>query len=267
MKIREIKSKTILTDSRLPEVNYCINPYVGCAHACTYCYARFMRRFTGHNNEKWGEFIDVKTNAAEIIEKQLFTKSKKGAILLGSVTDAYQPIEKKYQLTRSILEKIIKNSFPISILTKSSLVTRDIDLLQKINTCEVGITITMLNSKYSSIIEPRASSPQDRIKAIDELKKAGIKTYVFIGPILPGITDLDEIFRQIQNKVDFVMAESLNQKFGDWDGLIKAITNCSSVLLELYQAGFDKKYWDETEKKIVLLSKKYNIKLKGFYRH
>lgn len=94
MKIKTIKCKSVLTESKLPEVGYCINPYIGCFHACVYCYARFMKRFTGHN-EKWGEFIDVKINAPEVLEKELLRNPKRGITLLGSVTDAYQPVEKK----------------------------------------------------------------------------------------------------------------------------------------------------------------------------
>ncbi len=103
MKIKKIQSKTILTKSNIPGVDYCINPYVGCSHGCVYCYASFMRRFTGHANEEWGKFIDIKINAPQVLEKEMIKNPKKGIVLLGSVTDAYQPIERKYKLTRQVL--------------------------------------------------------------------------------------------------------------------------------------------------------------------
>ncbi|MCG2686361.1 radical SAM protein, partial [Candidatus Parcubacteria bacterium] len=130
MKTALIQCKTLLTKSRLPEADYCINPYIGCSHECVYCYSRFKKRFTGHT-EKWGEFVDIKINAPEVLEKQLSRNPKKGVALLGSVTDAYQPVEKKYKITRAILKVLLKYDFPVSVLTKSDLVTRDVDLFKQ----------------------------------------------------------------------------------------------------------------------------------------
>lgn len=267
MKIKEIRAKTILTKSKLPEADYCINPYIGCAHGCVYCYARFMRRFTGHNNEDWGKFIDVKVNSVELLEKQLAKKPKKGTILLGSVTDAYQPIEYRYGLSRLIAEVILKYQYPLSILTKSDLVVRDIDILRKIMDCEVGLTLTTLDENKTKIIEPLAVSPRRRLIALTKLKKAGITTYAFIGPILPGITDLSKIFAELSGKIDFVMAESLNPKFGDWDKFLKIFSKNFPNLAPLYKTGFGKSHWDKVEDTIKKLCQKHNIKLKGFYRH
>lgn len=267
MKIKEIKAKTILTRSKLPEVDYCVNPYIGCSHGCIYCYARFMKRFTGHNNDEWGDFVDIKVNSVELLEKQLSREPSRGTILLSSVMDAYQPIERKYALTRSIIEVILKHQYPLSILTKSDLVIRDIDILQKIVDCEVGLTITTLDREKARIIEPLAVSPERRLTALAKLKQAGITTYAFIGPVLPGITDLPQIFAELSKKVDFVMAESLNPKFGNWDKFFKIISMNFPDLTSLYEAGFDKFYWDEIENTIKSLCREHNIKLKGFYRH
>jgi DNA repair photolyase len=267
MQIKEIKVKTILTKSKLPEVDYCVNPYIGCAHGCIYCYARFMKKFSGHNNDEWGKFVGVKVNSVELIEKQLSKKPLKGTILLGSVTDAYQPIECKYALTRSIIEAILKYQCPLSILTKSDLVVRDIDILQKIVDCEVGLTITTLDRDKARVIEPLAVSPERRLTALTKLKQAGIITYAFVGPILPGISDLPRIFTELSGKINFVMAESLNPKFGDWDKFLKIISKNFPDLAPLYKTGFDKFYWDETENTTKRLCREHNIKLKGFYRH
>ena len=105
MEIKEIKVKSIIVKSGLPGADFVINPYVGCVHACRYCYARFMKRFTGHL-EPWGDFVDVKINGPDLIPSRL-DKYKDKSVIIGSVTDAYQPIENRYKLTRKILEKLI----------------------------------------------------------------------------------------------------------------------------------------------------------------
>ncbi len=267
MKINTVQCKSVLTKSKLPEVDYCINPYIGCLHGCVYCYARFMRRFTGHTEDRWGEFVDVKINAPEVLEKELSRKPKRGVVLLGSVTDAYQPIEEKYQLTRRILEVLLKIDYPISILTKSDLVTRDIDLLKQFTVCEVGLTVTTLDEKISRDFEPRASIPDKRLKALQEIHNAGIVTYVFIGPILPELTDISAILSAVCGKVNYVMAESLNPKCGNWDEIVEIIKNKYPDILPLYKNKFSKGYWDKVERKAKDLCQKYQIPLKGFYRH
>lgn len=266
MKINTIQCKTLLTKSRLPEADYCINPYVGCLHACVYCYARFMRRFSGHD-ESWGHFLDVKINAPEVLARELVRKPKRGVVLLGSVTDAYQLVEQKYRLTRAILEILLQHDFPVSVLTKSNLVVRDLDLFKQFSKCEIGLTITTTDQKIARNFEPHSSIPQQRIKALEILHRGGITTYAFIGPILPELTDLEAIFTAIQGKVNFIMAESLNMKCGNWQDIQGVLRKKYSRYLALYQSGFDKKYWDKIEKKLKTLSRKFGIPLKGFYRH
>ncbi len=266
MKINIIQCKNLLTKSRLPEADYCINPYIGCLHGCVYCYSRFMKRFTGHI-EKWGEFVDVKTNAPEVLEKELRSKPKKGVALLGSVTDAYQPVEKKYKITRAVLEILLKYNFPISILTKSDLVTRDMDLLKGFSDCDVGLTVTTLDRQTAKGFEPRSPSPQQKLKALEILHNAGIKTYGFIGPILPSITNLRSIFVALEAKVDFIMAESLNMKCGNWQDIQDLLKRKHPSLLSFYQSRFNRRYWDRVGEELKQLSEEFNIPLKGFYRH
>ena len=174
MKVKEIKASSIITKSNLPDADYVINPYIGCTHACIYCYARFMKRFTGHT-EEWGEFLDVKINAPDLIPEQT-NKYRGKSVFLSSVTDAYLPIERKYQLTRKILKKLVALQPNIGILTKSDLVLRDIDLLKQFKNCEVGLTITTSDDNLRKEIEPFTSSIQNRIKALKRLKESGIRT-------------------------------------------------------------------------------------------
>jgi len=138
MIVKEIYAKTILSKSKVSD--YTINPYVGCEHGCTYCYARFMKRFTGHR-EKWGSFVDVKINAARLLQREI-EKKRAGRVWISGVCDPYQPIEKRYELTRRCLEILSKYGWPVTIQTKSPLVKRDLELLRTFNDIEAGLTIT-----------------------------------------------------------------------------------------------------------------------------
>jgi len=181
--IQEKRVKSILSKSAIPGVDYCINPYVGCYHGCRYCYATFMKRFTGHT-EPWGSFVDVKTNAPEVLHRQM-KKAPRGHALMSSVTDPYQPIEEKYRLTRRCLEVLLPHQSSVDILTKSPLVLRDLDLLKQFEEMEVGFTITTDNDEIRKIFEPHAPPIEARIQALKALFEGGLKTYAFIGPLLP----------------------------------------------------------------------------------
>jgi len=180
MKISEIQTKSIITKSALPDADFVINPYVGCQHACLYCYADFMRRFTGHGEDRWGEFVDVKTNAALTVPQKDFGDK---TILVGSVTDPYQQSEGKYQITREILTQLLKSQPKLEMLTKSALITRDIDLLRQFRQLRVGVSLNTLDQTVARTLEPYASSPQARVNALRKLSDAGIETYLFISNI------------------------------------------------------------------------------------
>lgn len=264
--INIVNAKSLLTRSNLPETEYCINPYIGCLHKCIYCYARFMKRFTGHK-EAWGEFIDIKTNATDILDREL-KKSKKGMVLLSSVTDPYNPLEKKYEITRAILLKLLEYQFPVSILTKSDLVIRDIDIFKLFQYIEIGITITTTSDTISTDIEPHASLASRRIAALKKLKEAGVQTYVFIGPVLPEITDLENIFKTIAGSADKVMAEALNPRCGNWDAIISMLRRkYPSITQQFISDTFDENYWIEIENKIKRLCVQFNIPLQGYFIH
>src|SRR3972149_7495290 len=205
--IREVKVKSILTKTGIPGIDYCINPYVGCAHGCKYCYAMFMKRFTAHT-EAWGSFVDVRINAPEVLLKQIKREDKSGNIIISSVTDPYQPVEGKYRLTRQCLEVLLPYPFSISILTKSPLVLRDIDLFKKFSDIEVGVTITTDDEKIRKIFEPHAPPIGARINAIKTLHDSGIKTYAFIGPVLP--MNPDALTEKLRPHIDSVLIDRMN---------------------------------------------------------
>ncbi|MFU8856876.1 MAG: SPL family radical SAM protein [Deferrisomatales bacterium] len=181
--LREIQAKSVLTRSRIPGADYCVNPYVGCSHACRYCYASFMKRFTGHT-EPWGSFVDARVNAPEVLERQL-RRARPGPVLLSSVTDPYQPLEGRYRLTRGCLEALLRHRFPVDILTKSPLVLRDLDVLEGAEGVEVGLTVTSDDERMREVFEPGAPPLEARLDALRRLRARGVPTYAFVGPILP----------------------------------------------------------------------------------
>jgi DNA repair photolyase len=232
VKVREIECKSLLNQSRLAD--YCINPYVGCQHACRYCYAEsYTKRFTKHT-ETWGDFVDIKINAPTVLARE--TKKKPvGRVYISSLTDAYQPLERKYELTRKLLEILLRHQFPISIQTKSVLVLRDLDLIRRFHEREVGFTITSLNDDARKAFEPLSSSHEEKLSAIKELKDHGVRTYVFFGPILPYISDqnMEQYFQRISAAgADYVLIDKLNLKSGLWTSLENYLTKQSPQLKE-----------------------------------
>ncbi len=209
MNVNEIKSKTILSASKI--YDYVINPYVGCQHGCTYCYARFMKRFSGHL-EPWGLFADVKINAPELLRKEI-TKKKRGRVWVSGLCDPYQPLEVKYEITRQCLEILAANEWPVTIQTRSPLVLRDLDILKGAKDLEAGLSITTADDKVRRLFEPYATSVEDRLDTLEELHQSGIRTYAMIAPVLPGAEGLAEA---LAGKVDHIIVDRMNYHYADW---------------------------------------------------
>jgi DNA repair photolyase len=208
MIIREIIAKSILSKSQV--YDYVVNPYVGCSHSCRYCYAAFMKRFTGHK-EKWGEFVDIKINAPELLAKEI-KKKRIGRVWVSGVCDPYQAAEKKYKLTRRCVEILLENQWPVTVQTKSSLVLRDIEILEQFKDIEVGFSITTADDKIRKLFEPGASPINERIHALDVLHSRGIRTFVMIAPILPKSEGLIE---ELPGKVDHILIDRLNYSYAN----------------------------------------------------
>jgi len=208
IKIREIRAKSILSKSQVYE--YALNPYIGCQHACVYCYAQFMKRFTGHR-ERWGEFLDVKINAPELLALEV-KKKRIGRVWISGVCDPYQPAEGKYRITRRCLDILMENGWPFTVQTKSALVLRDIEILKRSRDAEVGFTITTGDEKIRRIFEPAAPPLSKRIEALANLHSEGIKTFVMIAPILPGAEGLVSV---LKGKVEYVILDRLNYHYAD----------------------------------------------------
>lgn len=250
LKVKEVKAKSILNKSKV--FDYCLNPYTGCQISCAYCYARlFMRRYSGHS-EPWGEFVDVKVNAPEILKKQL-VRAKPGTVWISSVCDPYQPLEAQYRLTRSCLKELANKDFPVNIQTKSKLVLRDIDLFQEFKAIEVGFTITTDDEQVAKLFEPGATPVEERLNALETIHASGVNTFAFVGPVLPG--NPERLIERLEGKVDTVLIDRMNYVY--------------SVRGFYHQLGLQKnmtdKFFREYRERLISELEKRNMKFQALF--
>ena len=247
MIINEIQTKSVMTKSNLPVADYSVNPYVGCAFACKYCYASFMKRFTNHP-EPWGDFVDVKywppvKNPKKYAGKEAF---------FGSVTDPYQPLEAKYKRTRALLEQLQGSGMKLSIATKSDLVTRDLDLIRTFPDARVSWSINTLDESFKKEMD-RAVPVERRIAAMKEFYDAGIQTTCFISPIFPGITDVISIIERTKNQCNLVWLENLNLRGEFRKRILDWIHEKHPELDDLYHQIYvenDMSYWRDLDAQV-----------------
>ncbi len=259
---KEIVAKDLITKSNLPASDYVINPYVGCSHACKYCYARFMKRFTGHT-EEWGNFIDIKRCDKPMNVKKLYHKS----VFISSVTDCYNPFEEKYRITRNVLKQLKEADCSITISTKSALILRDIDILKELNHLKVAISINTLDNGFQKDMD-NASSIAQRIAALKELGKQGIYTVLFMSPIFPYITEFKEIIEATEGFVCEYWFEDLNLRGGYKQEILSYIDEKYPQYLSGYREIYNKKnlgYWKELASSIDSYCVEKNIKYTNYY--
>ena len=264
MKINEIKVNEYLTKSNLPSSDYVINPYVGCPHGCKYCYASFMKRFTGHK-ENWGEFVDVKKCDKKINLKKISGKN----VFLSSVTDCYNEFEEKYLVTRNILEQLVYSDCNLSISTKSKLILRDIDLLKQIKNVTVSMSVNTLNEKFKNDMD-NASSIKERLETLKELHKNGVYTVLFMSPIFPYITEWKEIIEESKEYVNEYWFENLNLKGNYKKDILDYIKKNYNGLYLKYIDIYEKKnndYWRELANKINDYCEENDIKYINYFYH
>jgi len=268
--IKEITVKEIVVKSNLPKAPFVANPYTGCHFGCVYCYADFMRRWSGHK-EEWGEFVDVKSNAPDLLERKNHGDKD---ILFSSVTDAYQPVESRYKLTRRLLEKFsVEDPQPkISILTKSALVSRDVDILAKFKDCTVGFSFSTLDDRVRKLIEPVTPPVIKRIEAVKKISEAGIKMYIFISPIMPYLTNIKEIFKVFRPFTNYFMFENLNVRPNLWKRIKPALNKIDPSLISKYEKIYFTKngrseYWEPIRQEIYRICEEGKCTPKLFFHH
>ena len=232
--IRDIETKNIMTKSSPPVGGYSVNPYVGCTHVCKYCYASFMKRFTGHT-EPWGTFLDVK-HWPEIKNPQKYRGQR---VVIGSVTDGYLPQEAQFGNTRRLLEQLKDSGAELLICTKSDLVVRDLDLLREMGRVTVSWSINTLDEGFREDMD-KAVSIERRLAAMKQVYEAGVRTVCFISPVFPGITDFEAIFHRVKGQCDLVWLENLNLRGGFKQEIMTYIERKYPHLRPLYRAIYDK---------------------------
>jgi len=253
-KIVLVKVKEALSRSGLPDLDYALNPYMGCWHSCTYCYARLYTWYK-EAADNWGRVIAVKENIVEVLRREVKYKPR-GIVGVGTITDAYQPVEALYKITHELLKLLFSTGFHTSIQTKNPLILRDLDLLvENKKLVDVGFTITTLNNQIARIIEPHAPPPKARVKALETIASHGIETWVFMGPIIPGYNDdeasIEELIRLAKETNSIFYYDKLHVK--------KFMLNHQHPL---HKAALkSREYnWNKLYNKIKYICRKYNIK-------
>lgn len=224
-----------------------VNPYIGCEFGCLYCYASFMGRFVGESTSDWGRYVKIKCNAAEVLRAQVTKLSSSGttrSVLLSSVTDPYQPVESRFLVTQGILRVLADAAYPgtVSILTKSPLVLRDVGILKDLPCLEVGMTTTSTDDAVSQSFEVYAPLVSRRFRCLEQLSYAGLRTYAFIGPLLPHYycdpSSLERLFCRLNDVgVHTIYVEHLNTSPHILARLDSALRAQAGKVREAYGSG------------------------------
>ncbi|MFF5978855.1 radical SAM protein [Streptomyces olindensis] len=268
----EIEAKTLIQKSKTPSNDYVINPYTGCVLGCAYCFASFAGRQFGRSVKEWGDYLYVKKNAVELARTELAKMpqdKRQGTMLLSSVTDPYQGHETKYRLTRGILHELQAVGYPglVRILTKSPVVTRDIDLLSSLPRAEVGMSVTTTDDKVSRWLEVRAPLASRRLRTLAELNEAGIATYAFVGPLLPHFATqpelLDDLFGQlVEAGVGEVFMEHINLKRYIRERMDQVLADEPEEVREAYLQARTKEHREQLDVIVTELLNRHGLRLR-----
>ncbi len=254
IRITETETADIMTKSSLPVGGYSVNPYVGCTHACRYCYASFMKRFTGHT-EEWGSFLDVK-RWPPLKHPERYAGKR---VVIGSVTDGYLPQEEFFRNTRKLLEQLRGSGAEILITTKSDLVLRDLPLLKELGKVTVSWSINTLDEEFRRDMDS-AVSIKRRLAAMKTVYDAGIRTVCFVSPVFPGLTDIEAIFLAARDRCDLFWLENLNLRGGFRKTIFDYIAEKHADLLPLYEEIYkrkDRRYFAGLEQRAKEMAAQY----------
>ena len=221
MQINKIQAERILSPTQISIAPYTINPYRGCPFACLYCYAKEHKAIK-KRNEPWGTFIDIKTNAVELLKKEI--KGKKiNRVLLGSTVECYPPQEKEFNLTSQIIDLLNTHNIAVTILTKSPLIQRDLDLISKHKDNKIYLTINFASEQQKNLLEPLSPPIAERIDTLKQISIKNINNRVHIAPLIPFIQNIEEIATMVLDYSQELSVELYNFKMGNWETIGKII--------------------------------------------
>jgi DNA repair photolyase len=263
IKVREVTCKTALSPCGLPLFKYSLNPYRGCQHGCAYCYSPAILR----EKRPWGAFVDVKINIPTVLAKELRRKER-GVVWLGSVCDAYQPIEGKFGVTRLCLEELLKVDMPVSLLTKSSLIERDLDLISSFSDFELGFSLAYGDDSVREQLEPGASTVDRRLESARMAAEKGLEPWVFIAPIVPGFTDrpgeigslIGKISKSGVKRVGF---DSFRPRPAVWPRMRESLGDDPELMESLRMASRNQSYYEEVALEIQRECERNGVTLVG----
>lgn len=257
---RSIKVTKAISKSRLPDIDYALNPYIGCEHSCIYCYSPDFTsdREVAYN---WGLIVVAKENIANILEEEV-KKLKKGIVGVSTITDPYQPVEAKMELTRKCLKILVKYGFKISIQTKSTLVLRDSDIVNS-ELFDIGVTITTMRDDIAYLLEPNAPPPESRVKILEYYSRRGIETWLFLGPIIPKVNDsveqLEEVVKVAAEVGSYIIYDKLNIKPTSLS-IMRRKWPFKVELKEVVRLSQTREYYEKIVNIMSMLSRKYKVK-------
>lgn len=244
----EVPTRTYVSKSKIPGNDYVINPYVGCPHKCVYCYAEYMRKFSGHP-EAWGDFLDVKVCPVPLKPGMLFRTN----VLLSSVTDPYNPYEQKYEVTRKVIKQLAYCQAHVRVLSKSALIVRDLEIFKQFKHFEAALSFSSADEAFRLRAEPGASSVEDKVSALKTLHENGIKTAVMLAPIFPEITDWKKVIELTRPYTDRYGFDSLNMRPAYQKRVLDFVADHYPQHLPLYEEIYVEEkpgYWQQLGEEI-----------------
>lgn len=266
----QVKITRILNQTSIDLGEYVINPYMGCEFGCLYCYVR-SNRVVARKNKPWGEYVDVRINAPELLEKEIKLRKPK-SVFLGSTTECFQPVEKQYQVTKKILEILNKHKIYYVILTRSPYIVAYMDLLKSSFCKKIYFTVNKFSFELKQKLEAKSPDFQRRDEAVKTLLDENIPVVPYVSPVLPWISDLKNIFERykLAEEIEF---ECLNFRLNNINDIKRAIAAQESPLKEKYESllsnkNFYTEIWDgikqDIEAQAKIAKKRYNIYIHHF---
>lgn len=249
IRIKEVKTASALTKSKLPELKYALNPYMGCLHGCIYCYAM---DFTNDReaSENWGSVIAVKTNIVELLKSEV-KRLPRGVVGVSTVTDPYQPVEGRFKLTRESIDILSRHGFRVSIQTRSPMFTRDLDIMSSRSAnFDIGMTIASPLPDLTRLIEPGAPPPSSRMSALRKASESGIETWIFLGPIIKGFNDESSQISEILEFASETGSRIIYDKFTPYRGASSLMSGILDLNMELYTRTADRSWWSSVKREI-----------------